>query len=155
MKFAFDLDGVLANSLHRAKDAPDWDLFYSKIPGDKPILETIEIVRLLRTRNKIIFITGRPERTRKITENWLRNYLQTIPYQYTLVMRKDGSNEPNPDTKLKMCREVKPDLVFEDDEETAQALYDNGFKVMLFLRDKEFARNRKSTEQWVKQGGTY
>lgn len=146
VRVAFDLDGVLADSLHRAKYVPDWELFYSKIPEDTLIPEATAILIGLYTKpNSIYFITGRPERTRKVTVEWIEDNLEITTYE--LYMRQDGNHEPNTTTKLRMCQEIKPDLIFEDDEEVAQALFDAGFKVMLFLRDKDFIN--KSTEEWA------
>lgn len=153
MRIAFDIDGVLANSLHRAKYSPNWDLFYEKIPEDEPIVEGITLVKVLSPLHQITFITGRPLKAYDLTLEWLRKYIP-LP-SYDILMRDDGNNEPNTVTKLKMCKQIKPDLIFEDDEIAAQALFDEGFKVMLFLRDKEFIRMRKSTEEWARKGSNY
>lgn len=151
MRIVFDIDGVLADSLHRAKYAPDWVKFYSMIPHDLPIKEGIMLVEALTGDHEIYFITGRPERTRKATEEWLEDSI-AMKLDYTLLMKEDGNNELNATTKLKVCKEIKPDLIFEDDDVTAQVLFDEGFKVMLFLRDKEFARNRELIKKWVRSG---
>lgn len=150
MRIAFDIDGVLADSSHRAGYAPNWNLFYSKIPGDIPIKEGVALVEALNGTHELYFITSRPERVRGSTARWLEANI-AMHLNYVLVMRKDGNIKSNTITKLEMCQTIKPDLVFEDDEEAAQVLYDNGFKVMLFLRNKEFTENRKFTEEWARR----
>jgi len=150
MKVAFDLDGVLADSLHRAKYAPDWNLFYEKIPDDLPILETVELVRLLSSFHEVVFITSRPLKTMDKSLKWLMDHV-SVP-KYDIFMREDGNSESNASLKTRICKGIKPDLVFEDDEEVAQALFNEGFKVMLFLRNKEFTERSKSTEEWAQKG---
>jgi len=105
-----DLDGTLANCEHRVhhiqkvcgdglKRKPDWDAFYAGIKDDTVnaavlnLLLTYIDARRINTRHpvSIIFCTGRPERCRKDTEEWLLKHISPSSWDsYTLLMRKDG-----------------------------------------------------------------
>lgn len=145
MIVAVDIDGVLANSLHRAKYVPDdWDMFYGLIYKDPPIPEMVKLVRNLSRLNTIVFITGRSEKARDQTVKWLNERLGLVAYN--LLMRPDGDHRPNWMIKCEMCEATRPDLIIDDDDVTARELNDRGFKVLLFLWSKDFARERVRIE---------
>ena len=108
-----DLDGTLCNIDHRlhfvqvAEGAPrvansgdiiyprkDWDSFFNGVPNDtvnEPVLEVLE--RFQFEGFKIIFSSGRPERCRADTVEWLKKYYFTEregKLHYELYMRQDG-----------------------------------------------------------------
>ncbi|NVM33987.1 MAG: hypothetical protein HWN81_00225 [Candidatus Lokiarchaeota archaeon] len=91
-----DLDGTLCDSTSRHLHAQlqDWDKFYAGIPYD-PINEWCKnIVEGYAYRNyKILFVTGRSERARKDTTQWLNSNLIS-QVNYELMMRKDGDLRP-------------------------------------------------------------
>ncbi|RUO69303.1 hypothetical protein CWI79_09130 [Pseudidiomarina salinarum] len=73
----FDLDGTLANVEHRRpileQDSKNWREFFAAMGEDiinKPILELYIMVSSSSTHRSII-LTGRPEKYRKLTEQWL------------------------------------------------------------------------------------
>ena len=70
-----DVDGTVA--LHNGRDPFDW----SKLSQDTPNKSVIEIVnRVGSTGIHLIFITGREEKYRTETENWLSKYID-IPFE--------------------------------------------------------------------------
>ena len=85
-----DIDGTIANNDHRQhflEGKKDWDGFFGELINDSPIMPVIEkINQEVNNGNKIIFITGRPERYRYSTNLWLK---ENIPFNYDLYMRKD------------------------------------------------------------------
>ena len=150
MHVAVDIDGVLADSIHRASYASDPDKFYGAIPDDKPISEMVSLVRSLMQRgHKVTFFTARHDRARASTLDWLNKHVTLIGRQGTpeLYMRADGDLAPSHEYKLAVCKWLKPDLIIDDDDKTCHLLYDNGFKVLLFLRDKEFTANCEAVEK--------
>lgn len=150
MHVLVDLDGTLADSIHRAPYAPDWDKFYGAVPHDLPIPEMVTLVKsLMHTGNQVSFITGRPERAREVTLVWLRKHVMYGKRLDTesLYMQADGNLIPNHEFKLSMCRWLLPDLIIDDDENAAQVLYDDSFKVLLFLRDKKFVELGKVVDE--------
>ncbi len=150
MHVLVDLGGTLADSMHRASYAPNWDKFYNAIPRDLPIPEMVTLVQsLMHTDNQVSFITGRPERAREVTLAWLRYHVVYGKKLDTksLYMRSDNDLTPNQEVKLSICRWLLPDLVIDDDENAAQVLYDDSFKVLLFLRDKKFVELGKAVDE--------
>jgi hydroxymethylpyrimidine pyrophosphatase-like HAD family hydrolase len=86
-----DIDGTVANNDHRQhllKEFKDWDKFFLELKNDHPIFSIIDIVQRYYDDNKnICFITGRPERYRAETKEWLEQFFK---FQFQLIMRKDG-----------------------------------------------------------------
>ena len=96
-----DIDGTIADCEHRrhyiTTKPKDHDAFYAGVREDKPIGNVISVLlSLLELHNppSLVFVTGRPERTRKDTEWWLAEYLHLHPSRlfssgYEMFMRKD------------------------------------------------------------------
>ena len=94
MVFIFDLDGTLCDNSHRLKfiqgEVKDWEGFHSLQGDDKPIWEVITVARALATAGQtLIYVTGRMEKGRNITQSWLDKY--RLP-KGALLMRKDGDH---------------------------------------------------------------
>lgn len=101
-----DLDGTLANCEHRVhhvqrvdgnglKRKPDWDAFYAGVKDDE-VNEAVRVVLFLYdlfpygSNYRIIFCSGRPERCRADTVEWLMEKCDIFSEDYVLLMRKDG-----------------------------------------------------------------
>jgi FMN phosphatase YigB (HAD superfamily) len=88
----FDIDGTLANIEHRReslrKNPPDWKAFNAEMGEDIPNADVVSLYRSLWNTNnyELILVTGRNERTRKLTEQWLT--WNEIPF-FRLLMRAD------------------------------------------------------------------
>ena len=91
-----DIDGTLANHEHRVHyiEPPrrDWNTFYDAIPQDTPYPAIVRLVQDLAPSYRICLVTGRPERTRRMTEYWLDRHL--VSYD-ALFMRPDGDHRPD------------------------------------------------------------
>jgi hypothetical protein len=100
-----DLDGTLADCEHRVhhvqktdgsglKRKPDWDAFYAGIPQDgvNPAVNAIlySVTAGHERPCEIIFCSGRPEKYRGMTVDWLSRVAHFYPSEYTLLMRADG-----------------------------------------------------------------
>ena len=98
-----DLDGTLCNIDHRLHfvqvaqgERKDWDSFFNGVPNDtvnKPVLEVLDRFRLTLNDFQIVFCSGRPERCRTDTVEWLKKYYFTEcegKLHYELYMRQDG-----------------------------------------------------------------
>jgi phosphoglycolate phosphatase-like HAD superfamily hydrolase len=93
----FDIDGTLANIDHRRHlvehDSKKWDEFFAKIPEDSPNYDIAELCNhLYAVNNRLVIVTGRFERDRKITVEWLAKH--NIQY-HTLLMRPNDNYEPD------------------------------------------------------------
>ena len=119
-----DIDGTVANNDHRQdllKNYKDWDKFFSELVNDVPIYEIISLVNQEYENGlEVIFITGRPERYRKITHDWLSQYFK---FELNIMMRSDSDKRnklliksemlENFDKKKQVLRvyENDPDLI--------------------------------------------
>lgn len=98
-----DIDGTIANNDHRQhflEGKKDWDGFFSDLINDKPIHQVIKkVIDLESQGNKIVFLTGRPERYSESTEKWLDNYFN---FSYELILRKDNDRREKLSVKKEM-----------------------------------------------------
>jgi phosphoglycolate phosphatase-like HAD superfamily hydrolase len=90
-----DIDGVLADvrhRLHHLEARPQrWERFFQAAGRDPVLEEGAQRLRNALVDHDVIYLTGRPERTRRLTERWLaRHDLPTGP----LLMRADDDDRP-------------------------------------------------------------
>ncbi len=89
----FDIDGTLANIEHRrghvAKDKPDWKSFNAEMGGDTPNAPIVALYKSIWDTDsyELILVTGRNERSRSLTEQWLA--WNEIPFDQ-MLMRPDN-----------------------------------------------------------------
>ena len=163
MDVIFDLDGTLADPSHRlhfindpayfkpggiTRDLkPDWDSFLSdeQMAKDEPIVQTWNVLEsLVEQCHRVIFITGRYERSRAMTEAWLnpphcflrteamitlmrRQYLKRLP----IYMRADGDRRSSSVVKQEGLMRARADgydpvLAFEDRKDDVKMWRRNG-----------------------------
>lgn len=96
-----DIDGVVADVRHRlhhlASRPRDWKAFFAEAAADPPLSVGIDLARRLAGAQDIVWLTGRPERLRRVTRDWLSE--QGLPGD-PLHMRADGDFRPARETKL-------------------------------------------------------
>lgn len=92
-----DIDGTIADNTHRQHHLEtkekNYDSFYAESGLDRPLANNIRNILDDYHMNKvkygfleIIFLTGRPEKIRGITQVWLETYFSS-QLKYHLVMR--------------------------------------------------------------------
>lgn len=93
--FFFDIDGTLADPSHRLhhiqKRPKDWDSFFAAVADDIPIEHMRDLCRFLQLTivgTKVVFLSGRPERTRFDTQRWLADH-QCMLTNRPIYMRAD------------------------------------------------------------------
>lgn len=83
--FIFDIDGVLANNLHRQHflertgdtkpSSQDWIDFFQASALDGVYEDTVKLLKVLQSYGyKILLITGRSEDYKELTSTWLQSY---------------------------------------------------------------------------------
>jgi hypothetical protein len=130
-----DIDATLADVRHRlhhlARRPKNWDAFFAAAPADRPLPEGVEIVKTLATDHEIVYLTGRPERTRRDTEKWLARY--GLPGG-RLLMRHDGDRRPSATMKLGRLRRLAAErpvaILVDDDVAVCTAAEAAGFTVL-------------------------
>ncbi len=89
-----DIDGVVADvrhRLHHLHPRKSWPAFFDAA-GDDPLLaEGARLAHELAARHELVWLTGRPEWLREVTESWLRRH--RLPGS-ELHMRPDGDYRP-------------------------------------------------------------
>ena len=149
MDVIFDIDGTLASAEHRlhlimSHGPKDWETFLSPemVDQDQPIPQTWLLMSLLiKNNHKIIFITGRAERTRLVTSTWLQrsaNELFGAEFGFNVVtlplyMRVDDDRRNSYVVKEKsLYQAIKdgydPKLCFEDRTCDAEMWRRNGIR---------------------------
>jgi FMN phosphatase YigB (HAD superfamily) len=99
----FDLDGTLADISHRThlvqSEHPDWDAFYSLIPGDDLNAWCKELMDAMCDRHEVVIVSGRPKRCMKDTKEWLEKF--EVPYNKLYLVREDKDYSPDQELKKK------------------------------------------------------
>lgn len=145
MLVVFDIDGTLANIEHRldyVRSKPkNWKAFDAGIPNDKVNLPVAEVFTSMLFHHDIVLASGRNERSRKATEDWLwDNKLRG--YQ-KLYMRKEDDYRNDSIVKREMLDEIiadygkKPDMVFDDRPRVVKMWRDAGIFVFDVYQGEE------------------
>lgn len=131
----FDLDNTLADTAHRQhflEDRPrNWAGFFAAAPEDPPLAEGVELVMTQVRECEIVYLTGRPERCRRDTLDWLA--AQGLPAG-RLHMRGNADRRPARFTKLEVLRRLARDreirFLVDDDELVCDDAERAGFAVV-------------------------
>lgn len=117
----FDLDNTLADTAHRQRflerKPRDWDGFFAAAPHDPPLPQGVAMARASAEECEVVYLTGRPERCRRDTLDWLA--AQGLP-EGRVHMRRDDDRRPARRTKLEVLRRLvrtREIRVFVDDDE--------------------------------------
>ncbi|MCX4966246.1 hypothetical protein OHA98_15655 [Streptomyces sp. NBC_00654] len=131
----FDLDGTLADSAHRQHclegRTKDWNAFFTAAVDDPPLAEGVALALEWAEECEVVYLTGRPERCRRDTLDWLAR--QGLPGG-RLYMRRNDDRRPARRTKLDSLkrlgrtREVR--VFVDDDELVCDAAEAAGFTVV-------------------------
>ena len=135
MTAVVDIDGVLADVRHRLRHVTgrpkDWPAFFAAASEDTLLDEGERTVRALAEVYDVIYLSGRPERLRRITEDWFRRH--GLP-EGTLLLRPEGDFRPSRIFKVEALRRLAQDrtvvVLVDDDERVLAAARDAGFDVL-------------------------
>lgn len=96
--YIFDLDGTLSDADHRRPILDDhsnphrWAQFYDACDRDEPRVGAIHTFKELVLRNDCWIWSGRTDRVRQKTEDWLLRY---GVFPHDMKMRSEGDNTPD------------------------------------------------------------
>lgn len=129
----FDLDGTLCDirhRLHHVRDgARDWDAFFAGIPNDEPFEAIRELLLTLDNADvPIVLCSGRPEKCRESTCQWLIQH--GVPYR-ALYMRPDNNTRPDHVVKAQILAGLRGDgfepfIVIDDRQSVVDMWRENG-----------------------------
>jgi hypothetical protein len=127
-----DIDGVVADVRHRLhfieNGRRDWGAFHSAAGIDPVLPEGRELAELLSTEHDIVWLSGRPEWLRPLTETWLAKHgLPAGP----VLLRGNYDHRPAATFKLGVVRALAERevvaAVVDDDDLVVEALAAAGF----------------------------
>lgn len=151
----FDIDGVLADvthRLHHLESRPkDWTSFFGAAHLDPPLEEGVALAREVAQERPLLYLTGRPEALRALTQRWLTEHgLPDGP----LLMRRPRDFRPARLAKLERLQEVSErdsvHVVVDDDPAVVDTLRQAGFAV-LHATWAPVARGDDQPTLWVAQ----
>lgn len=129
----FDIDGTVADLTHRrhlveTNGKKEWDLFFNLCHLDGKIEPTFEVYNALVNQYAVVFVSGRPERIRDKTEDWLvKHGFHTFN---ALHMRADGDFRPDVEFKAELLATLQERyefvMAFDDRDVIAKLWRDNG-----------------------------
>ena len=130
-----DVDGVVADVRHRLRflraRPSDWEAFFNAADVDPPIDEGVALVRRLAQDHDVVWLTGRPERSRAITVRWLQDL--DLPVD-NVRMRPDTDRRPARIFKRAELRRLgsrrRIAVVVDDDPAVVDLLRADGWPVM-------------------------
>lgn len=115
-----DIDGVLADvghRLHHLQGRPkNWAGFFAGMGDDPPYPEGFALVRKVAEDHDILYLSGRPERTRTVTQEWLSEHGAPAG---RVLLRPDDDRRPARLFKvgvLKRLSAQRPVAVLVDDD---------------------------------------
>jgi phosphoglycolate phosphatase-like HAD superfamily hydrolase len=112
MDVVVDLDGTLADCTHRlhhirGRGRKNWDAFFASCHLDTPNPVVVALVKALQKDHRLIFCSGRPERTRRATVEWLERHLGLNPQ--ALYMRADSDRRADDTVKRELLERMRAD----------------------------------------------
>ena len=130
-----DIDGVLADVRHRLRHVTerpkDWRAFFDAAPDDPLLDEGERTVRALAEVYDVVYLSGRPERLRAVTERWFQRH--DLP-PGRLLLRPHDDYRPSRDYKLEALRTLAVDhtvvVLVDDDPRVLDAVRAAGFDVL-------------------------
>jgi len=131
----FDLDGTLADTAHRQRflerTPRDWEAFFAAAPEDPPLAEGVAMALSSAEECEVVYLTGRPERCRRATEDWLTEH--GLPAG-RIWMRRNDDRRPARRTKLEVLRRLARDreirVLVDDDAFVCEEAERAGFTVV-------------------------
>lgn len=132
----FDIDGVVADVRHRLRHLDrrpkDWARFFAAADRDPVIDAGVELALRHAAERVLVWLTGRPEHLRPVTDAWLRRH--GLPADL-LFMRPANDRRPAREFKAgqlaRLARESTIEVVVDDDPEVVTKLRKLGYPVLL------------------------
>lgn len=114
--FVFDVDGVLADNRHRShlldnktkhnkvRKEINWELYFDRAEDDTPVDGMIQLARsVISGGNRLILVTNRPERLRRLTQAWLGRHGMIYD---SLFLREDSDRRKDCTVKEEAMKDI-------------------------------------------------
>lgn len=129
--YLVDLDGTCADHSESGRGHYEYD----RVGEDRPIQDVIRvIVALASVGHKIIFVSGRADDCRDVTESWILDYFACFWYrdEFELYMRKTGDHRR--DTIVK--REIFDRHIRDREDVRIVGVFDDRNRVVKMWREQ-------------------
>lgn len=113
--WVFDIDNTLANVHHRwdhlRNGKKNWDAFFADQHKDEPYQAVLDVLHALAydrgkmLGDKIIVVTGRDERFREVSLEWLRRHIDYEFLDEDLHMRPSQNREDDDVLKVRIIKD--------------------------------------------------
>jgi phosphatidate phosphatase APP1 len=135
MTAVIDIDGVVADVRHRLSHVTgrpkDWGAFFQAAEADPLLPEGESTVRSLAEVYDIVYLSGRPEWLRAVTERWLARH--DLP-EGPLMLRPYDDYRPSRLYKIDVLRQLATTrtvvVLVDDDPRVLEAARQDGFDVL-------------------------
>jgi FMN phosphatase YigB (HAD superfamily) len=99
----FDIDGTISDATHRLQFAymKEWDTFNELASQDPVIVKLADFMRSINWMTNVILFTGRSEKYRYITLDWLKDAELDASFE-ELLMRPDNDFRPDHEVKIEL-----------------------------------------------------
>lgn len=122
-------------------EAMDWDYFEKNLDKCKPIWGTIDLLIAMSLTHKVIILTGRTERMRIATTDWLKKVIEERTSKetyrrmnFSIIMRDNKDFSPSAIYKQKKLADLTKNyniqLIIEDHPEIVEVATRMGFLVL-------------------------
>ena len=130
-----DIDGVVADvrhRLHHVEGRPkDWRSFFAAAGDDGLLAEGEHAVRALAEVYDVVYLSGRPERLRRVTDDWFARH--DLPVG-ALILRPFDDYRPSSVYKVEALRTIAATrsvvVLVDDDPRVLDAARSAGFDVL-------------------------
>jgi hypothetical protein len=152
MVAVIDIDGVVADVRHRLHHVTgrpkNWRAFFDLAADDGLLPEGEETVRKLAEVYGVVYLSGRPERLRTVTQRWLEQHeLPPGP----LMLRPYDDYRPSRLYKVEALRTIAESstvvVLVDDDPRVLDAAREAGFDVLPATWMGEHSALREAQEQ--------
>jgi phosphoglycolate phosphatase-like HAD superfamily hydrolase len=130
----FDIDGVVADVRHRLHHLGrhrSWRAFFDAAVHDPLLPEGARLVGDLAREHDVVWLSGRPDWLRRVTQDWLAEH--ELPGR-ELYLRPGGDYRPAPQFKVEILQKLARRGIaafVDDDEKVVQAALTAGFPAVL------------------------
>ena len=147
-----DIDGVVADVRHRLHHVTgrpsNWRAFYAAAGDDGLLAEGERTVRALAEVYEIVYLSGRPEGLRDVTEEWFRRH--DLPAG-TLRLRPNADYRPGSVLKVDVLEELSRThtvvVLVDDDPRVLDRARAHGFDVLPATWMGEHSSLRRAQEE--------
>lgn len=130
-----DLDGVVADTRHRLhlieRSPKDWEGFFAGAVDDPLLPEGAAVAARLAEEYRLTYLTGRPERWRRDTEQWIARV--GLP-PGRVHMRRDTDRRPSRMVKVSVLKRLAAQapvaMLVDDDPDVVKAVRAAGYPVL-------------------------